>query len=192
MCCKVVGPVTCCLLLSWGVLAAPRKDDPSAAHYLPSKVGDKWVMELNDGDHQWENVVEVTEARQKGAVVVVMLRDPSAGDGGPLRYEVSDRGVYKVKGDGLGESRCCHLRLPFRKGETWEHTGKDKYGDTFTIRFTNTREEEIEVPAGKFRCVRIESEFVFQGVTWKDTAWMAPRVGTVKSVLVGKDGVRSD
>lgn len=185
---RVVGPIACSLLFAWGVFASPRKDDPSAGYYLASMVGDKVVIEVDDGDQRWENVFEVTAARQQGAVVLVTYRHHGTGEGEQCRCEVSDSGVYK-HGDG---ARWCHLRLPFRKGETWEHTGKDKYGDTFTIRFTSTQEEEIEVPAGKFQCLRVESNSVVQGVTWKSTTWMAPRIGTVKHVLVGKDGERTD
>ena len=144
-------------------------------------------MASDDGERQWENVVEVTEARQKGAGVVVTFRDPSDGEGDPYRYEVSDLGVYKVKGGGVGASRYCQLKLPFTKGATWESTAKNDYGDNVTIRFTSTAVEEIEVPAGKFRCLRIDSEFEVRGTSWKGRHWMAPRVGTVKHVVVGKD-----
>jgi hypothetical protein len=52
-------------------------------------------------------------------------------------------------------------------------------------------EEELEVPAGKFRCIRIESEFVFNGASYTRTRWRAPRCGMVKEVVVGKDGERT-
>ena len=53
---KVVGPFACCLFLTWGVVAAPRKGEPSPDHYFPSQVGDKTVMALNDGEHDWGDV----------------------------------------------------------------------------------------------------------------------------------------
>ena len=183
---RVAGPITCCLLLSWGVVAAPRKDDPASSYYLASKIGDKWVMAMDDGDQRWENVVEVTEVRQQDDILVVKLRDPSD-TGGPCRFEVSNRGVYKVT-EGVDGGRFCYVRLPFNKGDTWETTAKNRLGDTVIMRYTSAGEEEIEVPAGKFRCLRVEEECVVRGVTWTASHWMAPRVGTVKSVLVGKDG----
>src|SRR5947199_5655261 len=86
---RAVGPVTCCLLLSWGILAAPRKDDPPPAHYHPSTVGDKLVYEQDYGDQSWESVFEVTDARQKGAALIVTVR-AGEGDGAAAswRYEV--------------------------------------------------------------------------------------------------------
>jgi hypothetical protein len=185
---KVFGPTTCCLILSWGVLAAPRKADPTPAYYHPSTVGDKLVFEEDYGDHSRQWVVEVTDARQKGAALIVTVR-AGEGDGTSesWQYEVSDKGVYKVgEGDAVLESPECYLHLPFKKGETWE-TGHKHEGKTYTTKYTVSGEEEVEVPAGKFRCIRIESEFVYNGMTYTHTRWRAPRCGVVKDLVVGKD-----
>jgi hypothetical protein len=195
MCHKIVGLAGCCLLLSWDILAAPRNEDPAPVYYYASTVGDKLVYEANDGDRSWTEVLEVTEARQKGAAVLVTLRgaDGLKREPEPLRYAVSDKGVYVVgEGDDVLESPQCLLRLPFKKGETWEATRTTRDRETITTKYTSTGEEEVEVPAGKFRCVRVESECVLKGVTWTYTRWVAPRCGLVKEVLVGKEGVRSD
>jgi len=179
---KIVGPTTCCLLLSCGVLAAPRKEHSPPVYYIPSTVGDKLVFEDDFGD-QREWVAEVTEARQNGAAKFVTVR-VLQGDftSEPWRHEVSDKGIYRVAvGDAVLESPECILRLPFRKGETWETTRIDQ-GETVTHKFASADEEEVEVPAGKFRCLRVEAECVFKGVTWKRTLWYAPRVGMVKAV----------
>jgi hypothetical protein len=185
---KVAGLAACCLFLSWGAAAAPRKDDPASRYYFSTKVGDKLVSAFDDGEQQWERLSEVAEVVKKGDVLTVTFRKSGASDDDPGRYEVSDKGVFKFGDNVVGESGCCHLRLPFKKGETWESTAKNVYGDIVTSRYTNADEEEVEVPAGKFRCVRVESEFVVRGVTWKMTNWVAPRVGWVKYSVVGKDG----
>jgi hypothetical protein len=190
---RIVRPVTCCLLLSWGVLAAPRKDDPPPAHYHPSTVGDKLVFEEKYGDQSRELVFEVTDVRQKGAALIVTFR-AAEGDGTSeaWRYEVSDKGVYKVgEGDAVLESPECYLRLPFKKGETWE-TAHKLEGETYPSKYTAAGEEEVEVPVGEFRCIRIESEFVFKGVTYKRRLWWAHRCGMVKDVLVGTDKVGTE
>jgi hypothetical protein len=99
---RIVGPVACCLVLSWGVLAAPRKDDPSPGYYHPSTVGDKLVFEEDDGHHSTEWVAEVTDARQKGAALIVAVRGAMGDKTRTFRYEISDNGVYKAgEGDGL-------------------------------------------------------------------------------------------
>jgi hypothetical protein len=191
---RAVGLVTCCLLLSWGVLGAPRKAVPPPACYFPSTVGDKLVYEEKVGDQSWDYVVEVTEARQKGAALIVSVRSASLDNGTHALYgfEVSDKGVFMVAtGDVVLESPQCALPLPIQKGATWE-TNWTLDGETFTMKSTIADEEEVEVPAGKFRCVRIESKYVIKGVSYTGTVWDAPRCWTVKGVLVGSDNVGAE
>lgn len=189
---KIVAPTTCCLLLSCGVLAAPRKEVPPPVYYVPSAVGDTLVYEQKEGDQSWDYVVEVTEARQKGAALVVTARvTEDDGTSRPGQHEVSDTGVYRAgAGDTALESPECYLRLPFKKGETWE-TAYTHEGEGVTVKCIVAGEEEVEVPAGKFRCIRIESEFVFNGASFTRSRWRAPRCGMVKEVVVGRDGERT-
>jgi hypothetical protein len=44
------------------------------------------------------------------------------------------------------------------------------------------REEEVEVPAGKFKALRVEAEQELGANVFKSTLWYAPGVGLVKSV----------
>src|SRR5438270_479774 len=74
------------------------------------------------------------------------------------------------EGDAALESPECYLRLPVTKGDTWE-TAHRLDGETYATKYTVGEEAEIEVPAGKFRCIRIESEFVFNGVSYTRTRW---------------------
>ena len=48
-----------------------------------------------------------------------------------------------------------------------------------------TKEEEVEVPAGKFRAVRVEME-AGESTT---TLWFAPQVGLIKMAGAGTDQV---
>ena len=183
---KVVGPTACCLLLAWAVVAAPRKDDPPPVYYQPATVGDQLVYERDYGAQSWELVLEVTDVRHEGAALIVTLREVE-GDLAPesYRFDVSAKGVYSVgEGDAALGSPVCFLRLPFKKGETWEAAHKLD-GETYPTKYTAAGEEEVEVPAGKFRCLRIESEYVFKGATCTRTCWMAPRCGMVKKVDAG-------
>jgi|GEM_PF-1453050 len=190
---RVVRPIACCLLLSWGVLAAPRKEDLPPAYYHPSMVGDKLVFEQDYGDHSKEWVLEVTDARQKGVALIVTIRGTKGeGTPGSFQYEVSTKGVFKVATeDAVLEPPECFLRLPFKKGDTWETT-RTQDGETYTTKYTVGDQEEVEVRAVKFRCVRLESKFVFKGVSCTVTDWMAPRCGMVKEVLVGTDEVGTE
>jgi len=185
---KVVGPLACCLFLTWGIVAAPRKDDSPPAYHLASKVGDKMLYEDRRGDQSEEYVMEVIEAKPKGAAMIVTVRRVQDGrTSEPWRNEASDKGVWKVaEGDGVFESPKCVVRLPFHKGDTWE-TPYWFHGERITAKYTSAGEEDVEVPAGKFRCLRIEAKSLVSGDTWTETRWMAPRVGMVKEELAGSD-----
>ena len=189
---QVVGPITCCLWFACGLLAAPRKADAPLAYYVQSVVGDKSVYELDDGGRRWEETHEVTEVRLCGAAVLVTLRAASESKTASWQMQASDKGVYEVR-DGDDEAGRCfwRLRLPFKKGETWE-TSHTQDGESYVMKHTSSEEEELEVPAGRFRCVRVETESVFKGVTVTLTAWVAPKHGPLKYSLVAKDGVRMD
>lgn len=181
------GPITCCLVLSWAVLAAPRKDDPPA-HFHPSTVGDKLVYKEDDGRRSMEWALEVTDVLQKGAALIVTLRGAEGHKTPAFRYEVSDKGVFKLgEDDTVYERPECFVRRPFKKGETWETTDARLDGGAATIKYTSMGEEDVEVTAGKFRCVRVDSEYEFMGLTWTRKQWLAPRCGMVKEVVVSKD-----
>jgi hypothetical protein len=190
---KFVGPTACCLILSWAVFAAPRKDDPLPTYYHPSKVGDKLVYMEDNGRRLMEWGLEVTEVRQKGAALIVTIRGADGVKTPTFRYEVSDKGVCKLgEDDTVYDSPECFVRLPFKKGEKWETTDAPQDGEISTAKFTSAGEEEVEVQAGKFRCVRVDTEWVSEGLTWTRTQWLAPRCGMVKEVLVCTDKVGTE
>ena len=78
------------------------------------------------------------------------------------------------------------FRFPMHPGDTHEakYDMKDPTEGSFEVRFERhvkvVRWEEVTVPAGKFRALRVESEGPFQRIdapvtgTAKETAWYAP------------------
>jgi hypothetical protein len=49
--------------------------------------------------------------------------------------------------------------------------------------YTMGKEEEVEVPAGRFKALRVDAEYVRGDERQRHTFWHAPRVGLVKAVL---------
>lgn len=105
------------------------------------------------------------------------------------QFEVSNHGIAAlvIGGTPLREP-VFHLRLPAKAGETWV-AEEQVVGDVVFSRrtFTTGPEEEVEVPAGKFRAIRVD-------VTTPHGAssnWYAPGVGLVKTVLKTSDGRES-
>ena len=58
------------------------------------------------------------------------------------------------------------------------------------FKYTTGKEEEVEVPAGKFKAIRVEMENVINGAVFRTTYWHAPGAGMVK--IVSHDHKRGD
>jgi hypothetical protein len=82
------------------------------------------------------------------------------------------------------------LKLPHRAGGGWafEATFNRGGGGTGTVvgRATAHGPEEVKVPAGTFRCVRVERTVRADGFETRETFWLAPGVGQVKRVSTGQ------
>jgi hypothetical protein len=175
--------VTSVLPVTW---AAPRPKD-GLAGYFPTRVGAKWVYD--DGK---ESVQEVTAVEAKGGETIVTVSEHTPKRARAAeKVAVSAAGVYRVELSGSPIDRYCLLKLPAKEGDKWEFDVPRQPGDgqrggirgergTVTVGPT----EEVEVPAGKFKAVRLEIELtaingeVVPAVRY--TRWMAPEVGLVK------------
>jgi hypothetical protein len=168
---------------------APRvKDGPVGGVYCPTRLGDKWVYVVGDR----EQTFQVTEVEARGTETRVTVSDVT--DGRPQPFEtvaVRPTGVYRVKFVGVEVEEQCVFRLSGREGDTWKthlpnqaHVGG---GDWTT---TVGRAEEVEVPAGRFRAVRVEVTVTARNGRPVDppevyVSWHAPEVGLVKTTLNG-------
>ncbi|QJW93187.1 TapB family protein [Frigoriglobus tundricola] len=180
----VLGPVA---------LAAAPAPVPKAAqkpkYYCPTKLGTKWVYK---GDNE-ERIEEVTavEKKENGVVITVgvLVGEKIVPYSKTL---VSDKGLF-FGTSGLDEKAFphCLLKLPSKSGDEWGWEVAEIGRKVTRV----TRDgEEVEVPAGKFQTVRVDSEVPIgkQG-TQKTTEWYAPEVGLVKSVtrFGGAEDVRT-
>jgi hypothetical protein len=105
--------------------------------------------------------------------------------------EVSPRGNGRVTAGGAERSEpYILLKLPAKAGDSWSSEpapgrGRPAPRSTYT---TVKVDEEIEVPAGKFKCVRVEAVSDANGRERKVTSWYAPGVGLVRMDGTGPDG----
>jgi hypothetical protein len=99
---------------------------------------------------------------------------------------VSDKGLTRIgSGDRDLPVPVPMLKLPAKAGDSWSYEPAVPEGaEKRTITYTVGKEEEIEVPAGKFKALRVEmtqsaapGEFIP-----RMTYWYASGIGLVKSV----------
>jgi hypothetical protein len=174
--------------------AAPRSPGgEKEAHYIPTTLGDKRVSERTtrdkDGEHK-ETVTElVTEVDRKDGLVVTVqyLYGEEASPRRTFKFRVSEKGIFWLENDGKAfKEPECQLKLPLRAGDNWESFFDGR--PEITIKYTTGKEEDVEVPAGKFRAVRIDSVMKAKDFTLETSDWYAPGLGLVKSTNRSSDG----
>ena len=169
--------------------ASPKKPK-AAADYFPLRVGDSWTYRnTEEGGYTWK----------------VLSEEPQ--EGGPNRYVVEFRSGVIIqnvfsKKDGWvlfhAESYPEHEGLkatyeppkqylpnPLVAGQKWEWTGKDPTQVEHRESSRVVGLENITVPAGKFRAMKVVSEVSGGSVPMTRTNWYADGVGLVKSTTQG-------
>lgn len=163
-------------------LSAPVPKDKPSEPLMPVTVGTKRILEVTRGAITSETSEEVTKVTEKDGVYTItvesgaVMRSPGAKP--PFLFAF----VYEVSATKVADTRFDPARTIFdagvKAGESWKHEPKGKAVTTFTV----GKEEEVEVPAGKFKAVPVTEETEKLG---RITRWYAPGVGVVKEV---KDG----
>ncbi len=165
--------------------SAPKpKGDEKAAAFVPTTPGDAWVIISSKGvARSWV----VTETERKEGALLVTTAEVGA-DGKPARtvtYEVTKAAVCRVAEDGKPlPALDCLLKLPPTPGAKWEQPmfAPDGTRQETAVR-TVVGEEEVETPAGKFKAVRVDTEYP-AGRPWSKV-WYAPGRGVVMTDFGG-------
>ena len=122
-----------------------------------------------------EHTEVVTEVEQMGGVKLVTV----ARDGGRpvFRYAVSPGGVARVRQDELAfDPPLRLLRLPSRPGDEWEWdsaVASPRPPARYTGRSRSFGPEWVEVPAGRFQAVRVETEYTDGDTDHTQVCWAA-------------------
>jgi len=177
------------LLTSSALLAVPRPKGGETV-FFPTKVGDTSVYEVTTGGggaSERTTVVKRVEEIDGGWAVSV--------ESGPrkARYDVTEKGVHMSHGEGRDVTPPMPmLKLPAADTPAWEYQTKDGDGKAIRLGFKVSGEEEVMVPAGTFKAVRVEVTRTAGGDKVNGTVWFAPRVGPVKQVTEAGKTVRTE
>jgi hypothetical protein len=141
--------------------------------------GVKFLGVLHLGSVTVELTEVVTAVEKKDGAQFVSVGRENGGKVGPdvSHMRVTDRGLFRATKNGTAfETQYCVLQLPFKPGSTWTPGP----GGQTKLKYTAAKEEDMEVPAGKFRAFRVEVEIETAGRTRRSTVWYAAGVGVVK------------
>lgn len=181
-------------------VAAPVPKGKEAKLYFPTTVGAKRVMVRTSGQVMVETVQEVIRVDEKDGKHRVTVTEeeinhiPGAfGKAVPpvvrnqeLMFEVSGDGFFRPSTSDGKEILHPIIDLRVKAGETW--TAK-VLGDGKTIlTYTMGKEDEVEVPAGKFTALRVQFECESGSYKQKSTLWYARDVGVIKDVSTYSKG----
>jgi len=178
------------LLLASTALGRRPKEPKTTADYFPLRVGDSWTYRnTEEGGYTWK----------------VLSEEPQ--EGGPVRYVVEVRSgvviqnVFSKAGgwvlfhaesypehEGLKatyEPPKQYLPSPLVAGQKWEWSGKDPAQVERHEAYRVVGLENITVPAGKFRAMKVISEISSGATPMTKTYWYADGVGLVKTTTEG-------
>ena len=162
------------LLLHTASVGAPVPKETKALAYFPDKVGAKWVYDF-DGKEETETVTAVK--KEDGSILVTVHKIDEFGETDKVT-KVTESGIFIVSGLQLKHPPSHVLQLPHKANATWKTwTGTPFLG---TSNYTAYGLEEVEVPAGKYKAIRVGR--IDAGDICR-TYWYAPDVGLVKYVF---------
>jgi hypothetical protein len=167
------------LALASAAVAAPgTKTRP--VFYFPTAPGDKLVYARPDDDKHTEVTETVEKAEAKdGGVLVTMRRAPG---GQTRKVLVTETSVQVLSESGKDcDPPITLLKVPAKPGDEWDSTPKAaKLGTVTGHKSKVLGEDEIEVPAGTYKAIRVDSVISLSGERHTLSEWYAPGVGLVK------------
>jgi hypothetical protein len=163
------------LIITSTVIAAPvPKAEKTDELYFPVQIGAKRVL-VGPGRTETITVTKVEEKGGKYTVTVETSFDELPGRKRSYVYEVSKDGLFQKTEEGKTHTL---LKLPYKEGTTWT-SDNVKPGDKLT--YTVGKQEEVEVPAGKYIAIGVEVVLEqLGGETKKVTSWYAVGIGLIK------------
>jgi hypothetical protein len=179
-------PLAVLILTTLPAAAAPALKS-KVLLYHPTHVGTTRVYEYQGswGPGGFREVV--TKVEETDGVFRVTYRHEVLG--GPAtdgEVEVSGKGVFQLR-SGLVKCKTPWpvVRLPLRPGDTWESDPSNAIGGAAPkATYTIGGEDVVEVPAGKFRAIRVDSVLDHNGGVVKSSHWYAERIGLIKVLTI--------
>jgi hypothetical protein len=168
-------------LLFLTLLAGPAQPPETTkdASYYPLKVGNTWHYKVGD------KKVSTKVAAQEKIGDLMTARIETIIDGNVVANEniaQTADGIVRVAVNGQkADKPVLLLKLPPKKGESWDIDTKIA-GETVKGKLT-ANEEDIQVPAGKFKTASSSGDFQLNGQPGKFGSWFAPDVGIVKLTI---------
>ncbi len=178
------------ITLSLAIVAQNPKQPPP--DYFPLRVGDWWKYRSTTADNkQSEFTIKVLSDEKQGdgssryLVETLTTFQPihdwySKPAGWVLMHRIAYPRNEAMKADYQPVRQ--YLKNPLTAGAAWEWKGKGMMGVDIEESSRVAGLETVEVPAGKFQAMKVETRVVQGGTGVQKTYWFANWIGLVKSM----------
>jgi len=160
------------------------QDKKKLPDYYPLKAGTKWTYDVDAGAGQ---KVQVTNQIAKIEMIdgKSLARLETVVNGMVVATEHlanTAKGVFRHRAQGADAvPPVCVVKYPFTEGEKWE--SETTIGPQhLKMSMLSGKNEEVTVPAGKYKTVTVVVETSVNGTKINSTSWFARDVGIVKQV----------
>lgn len=170
-------------------------------NYYPLTKGDTWeyrVYEVNGKDKSFSQTVTVEgkeeyngikydilqQKDKRGVVDSFCIKDKK----GVFWKKISARKSYTPRASSVFTPQLPIMMFPLEVGAQWDWKGTLKIAminKNITMHCSVVAEEVIEVPAGRFKCIKIHIHQLRNKEVSDEYGWYSPGVGQVK--YVGKE-----
>ncbi|MFM7132058.1 MAG: hypothetical protein ACKO5E_09580 [bacterium] len=164
--------------------ASSQEKNAKKADYYPLKVGTQWYYkgEANGTPLQLRN--EVTKIENINGVEMGRI-ETFAQERSVANEHISSnaKGVFRNRIQGVEpDPAVMILQFPVKPGDKWTVDSKVS-GETIKGVY-KTEEEEVTVPAGKYKAIKVvsDAEVIPSGQKVLSTVWMVDGVGIVKQI----------
>lgn len=151
------------------LLAAPAQEE-----YYPLDEGTVWTYQTHAGKAYVQKVL----GTEKVGNVPCVVRQHGDTEHFWLSRSAEGVSVHRAKGVAF-EAPLLLFKFPLRKGDAWRGAARSA-SDALRYSFENAGEEEVEVPAGKFKAFRVDWTLEEGALVTKGATWLACGVGMVK------------
>jgi len=151
--------------------------------YYPLQVGNTWEYNLTANGNVAKMTSKIAKIETIDGQALSLLE--AAVNGNTVATEHlrrTDKGIERYRTNGIASTPpFLLLKYPAKPGETWggEFTAaadKGKYS-------SQSAEDMVEVPAGKFKTIRVAVKLEVKNQIINTTYWFAPDIGFVKQTV---------
>lgn len=169
----------------WVSTVNAQEKSQNEKSYYPLNAGNKWTYQIESDNipkGSAKLVNQIAKIEKIDNVSLARLETTAKERIAATEHlSVNEKGIFRHRYNGVEITPpICLLKFPIKKNDSWKTesvTGKEKVKMA-----CKSDEEEIEVPAGKFKTVKVvlDAEVVDAGIIVSTTYWFASRTGIVK------------